>query len=321
VNNHLINTSYVQNGFNTVVLLKFNITFIKLKEAKNRIMNDVKKIPVISRCQIVTGKTVSIVADLNSIQLGDSKIYDFGSKSAFFCIISEQADELKLLSNEILDYLCEDYVFIDIYKNTAPFICIGISFAFVRDYIPSIFQLKAERIEEVLKKIKSEFTLKFSLFSYKYLEFHKDYNKTTFKFLFLQSYCLQFICDFLGYLEIEQYDDKNVKAQSLETKKIKEILQKVISELNKSSPTVQEMAIMADMSMSKFKVLFNNEFGESPHQHILGKKLILAKELLRTGNYSVSQVSYKFGFNHPSGFSRMFKHKFQCSPGEIVVNN
>ena len=81
------------------------------------------------------------------------------------------------------------------------------------------------------------------------------------------------------------------------------------------------MASMADMSVSKFKILFNNEFGESPHQHILGKKLILARELLQTGSYSVSQVSYKVGFNHPSGFTRLFKHKFQCPPSELISKN
>jgi AraC-like DNA-binding protein len=284
-------------------------------------MDDDKKMPVISRCQIVTGRADKNFEDLNSINFGDSKIYDFGSKSAFFCIISDKADELKLLSNEILDYLFDDYVFIDIYKNIAPYICIGISHACLGDYIPTIFDLNDEKIENVLKKIKVEFASTFSLFSYKYLEFHKDYNKSTFKALFLQSYCLQFICDFLGYLKIEQNDNKGMKPQSLEIKKIKEIIQKVISELYKTSPSVQEMASMADMSVSKFKILFNNEFGESPHQHILGKKLVIARELLRTGNYSVSQVSYKVGFNHPSGFTRLFKHKFQCSPSELILSS
>ena len=283
-------------------------------------MVDDKKMPVISRCQIVNGRAGKIFDNLNSINLGDSNIYDFGSKFSFFCIISDKSDELQLLSNEILDYLIDDYVFIDIYKNTAPYICIGISCACLGDYIPTIFHLNDNKIEDVLEKIKVEFTSTLSLFSYKYLEFHKDYYQSTFKALFLQSYCLQFICDFLGYLKVEQNDNKGMKTQSLETKKIKEILQKVISELYKTSPSVQEMASMADMSVSKFKVLFNNEYGESPHQHILGKRLIMARDLLRTGGYSVSQVSYKVGFNHPSGFTRLFKHKFQCSPSELIFN-
>ena len=284
-------------------------------------IHDDKKIPVISRCKIETGTSDKIFDNLNSIVLGKSKIYDFGSNSSFFCIISNNTDELKLLSNKLINYLSEDYLFIDIYKNTSPYLCIGISSTCLKSYIPTVCDLKDAAFDKILKKIKIEFTSKFSLFSFKYLEFHKDYNSSTFKFLFLQSYCLQFICDFLRYLEIEAYDNKSMKIQSLETKKIKEILQKVISEFHKTSPTVQQMASMADMSVSKFKILFNNEFAESPHRYILEKKLTIARELLQTGNYSVSQVSYKVGFNHPTGFTRLFKHKFQFSPSELISKN
>ena len=283
--------------------------------------HDNKKTPVIINCELVTGNLDKNFDDLNSIVIGESRVYDFGSNSSFFCTTSNQEYESKLLNKEILNYLYQDYLFINIYRNTSPYLCIGISYACLKSYIPTIFDLKDEAIEEILKKIKVEFTSKFSLFSYKYLEFHKNYNSSTFKYLFLQSYCLQFICDFLKYLEVELNDNETMKVQFLETKRIKEILQKVISELYKTSPTVQQMASMADMSVSKFKILFNNEFGESPHQHILGKKLILAQELLRTGSYSVSQVSYKVGFNHPSGFTRLFKHKFQCSPSELISRN
>jgi AraC-like DNA-binding protein len=131
---------------------------------------------------------------------------------------------------------------------------------------------------------------------------------------------LQFICDSQSYLKVKQNNIKSMNTQTLETQKVKEIIEKVISQVYKTSPSVHEMAKMADMSVSKFKILFNIEFEESPYQYILGEKLILARELLKTGRYSVSQVSYKVGFNHPSGFTRLFKHKFQCSPSELIFN-
>ena len=84
---------------------------------------------------------------------------------------------------------------------------------------------------------------------------------------------------------------------------------------------MKEMASMADMSVIKFKTLFNDEYKESPYHHILGKKLIMARELLQSGNYSASQVSYKVGFIHPSGFARLFKHKFKCTSIELILNN
>ena len=80
------------------------------------------------------------------------------------------------------------------------------------------------------------------------------------------------------------------------------------------------MAEMAGMSVTKFKVMFKETFGESPQQYILDKKLFLAKELLQTGQYSITEVSYKIGFTYPSGFTRVFKNKFQYPPSLIYTN-
>jgi len=109
-----------------------------------------------------------------------------------------------------------------------------------------------------------------------------------------------------------------MKVPSSETQKVKDTIQKIIPEVYKVCPTVQEMANMAEMSVSKFKIIFNHEFGETPHQYILARRLLMAHELLQTGSYSVSQVSYKVGFNHPSSFSRLFKHKFQYAPSKLI---
>lgn len=56
---------------------------------------------------------------------------------------------------------------------------------YLEDYIPAIFDLKDEKSDKVLKKIKVEFTSTCNILSYQYLEFYKDYNKSTFKSLIL----------------------------------------------------------------------------------------------------------------------------------------
>jgi AraC-like DNA-binding protein len=95
---------------------------------------------------------------------------------------------------------------------------------------------------------------------------------------------------------------------------------KITKNLSKRPPSINKMAEMAGMSVTKFKVMFKETFGESPHQYILDKKLFLAKELLQTGQYSITEVSYKIGFNYPSGFTRVFKNKFQYPPSLIYTN-
>jgi AraC-like DNA-binding protein len=66
---------------------------------------------------------------------------------------------------------------------------------------------------------------------------------------------------------------------------------------------------MAGMSESKFKKVFQEAFGQSPHQYILEKKLEYANELLKSGQYTLTQIAYKLGYNHTSGFTRLYKKK------------
>lgn len=100
-------------------------------------------------------------------------------------------------------------------------------------------------------------------------------------------------------------------------RKIEELKQYIITNIYKTPPTIEKMAYMVGMSPTKFKVYFKKYIGASPHQYILTVKLSKAFELLSTGQFSVSQVAYKVGFNHPASFSRFFKQKYSRSPSTI----
>jgi AraC-like DNA-binding protein len=91
----------------------------------------------------------------------------------------------------------------------------------------------------------------------------------------------------------------------------------VISNLHLPTPTVEEMAKKVNMSPSKFKLVFNQIYSCTPHQYFLNLKLKRACNTLHFTNLSVSEVSHKLGFNHPSGFSRFIKTKLGLSPLEF----
>ena len=84
--------------------------------------------------------------------------------------------------------------------------------------------------------------------------------------------------------------------------------------IHKTSPTLGEMATAADMSITKFKIIFKEVFGESPHQYILNLKLNQAQYLLKQHSLSISEVAYKVGFNHPSGLTRLFQNRLGVTP-------
>ena len=104
--------------------------------------------------------------------------------------------------------------------------------------------------------------------------------------------------------------------------------QKIVEELHKledwvllnshlPTPTIEEMAGKLNMSVSKFKLVFYELYTCSPHQYFLNIKLKKACNTLHFTELSVSEVSFKYGFNHPSGFSRFIKTKLGVSPLEL----
>jgi AraC-like DNA-binding protein len=54
----------------------------------------------------------------------------------------------------------------------------------------------------------------------------------------------------------------------------------------------------------------------SPRDYIISKKTELAKELLQSEKYSVTDVAISLGYSDIYQFSKMFKLKTGCNPSE-----
>lgn len=93
------------------------------------------------------------------------------------------------------------------------------------------------------------------------------------------------------------------------------------SSLHKSSPSLEEMAITTNMSVTKFKTIFKQVFEVSPHQYILNLKLNQAQYLLKQQCLSISEIAYKVGFNHPSALTRLFQNKLGLAPNRVLMRN
>ncbi|MES2517959.1 MAG: helix-turn-helix transcriptional regulator [Bacteroidota bacterium] len=103
--------------------------------------------------------------------------------------------------------------------------------------------------------------------------------------------------------------------------KIRQLGYSLKSNLHKSSPSLDDMAKMAEMSPTKFKTIFKEVLGMSPHQYILNLKLNHAQYLLKHQSLSVSEVAYKVGFNHPSALTRLFQSKLGVAPNMVLSRN
>ena len=81
--------------------------------------------------------------------------------------------------------------------------------------------------------------------------------------------------------------------------------------------SLEETAEIAGMTVRTLSTRFQKVMGKSVHQYQVDEKLEAAYGMLRTGRYTVKEVSLSLGFSDPYYFSRVFKARFGVSPSEI----
>ncbi|OXA99405.1 hypothetical protein B0A75_11385 [Flavobacterium oncorhynchi] len=81
-------------------------------------------------------------------------------------------------------------------------------------------------------------------------------------------------------------------------------------------PGIEFLAEQVHMSPSKYKKLFTKITGFSPGTFFSDSKLEHAKELLETGQYTVSEVSDKLNYANISYFAKRFSSKYGIFPKE-----
>jgi AraC family transcriptional regulator, transcriptional activator of pobA len=87
--------------------------------------------------------------------------------------------------------------------------------------------------------------------------------------------------------------------------------------VTKGLPSVQYIADTLNVSPSYLSNLLKSLTGQSTQQHIHDKLMEKAKEKLSTTDFSVSEIAYQLGFEHPQSFSKFFKTKTKLSPLEF----
>ena len=82
-------------------------------------------------------------------------------------------------------------------------------------------------------------------------------------------------------------------------------------------PTVQYIAETLNMSPNYLSGLLKALTGQSTQQHIHDQLIKTAKEKLSITNYSVSEIAYQLGFEHPQSFNKLFKRYTDMTPNSF----
>lgn len=78
--------------------------------------------------------------------------------------------------------------------------------------------------------------------------------------------------------------------------------------------SVTDLARAARLSPAHFSREFRREFGESPHQYLLTRRLERAAALLRSTDWSVAVICFAVGLNSVGSFTTSFKRMFGRTP-------
>ena len=81
--------------------------------------------------------------------------------------------------------------------------------------------------------------------------------------------------------------------------------------------TVEQLADMVCLSEDRFGHLFREGVGQPPLQYINTMRLRKALNMLKTNQYTVTEVADAVGFRDYNHFGRLFRKQYGCTPNEI----
>ncbi len=102
---------------------------------------------------------------------------------------------------------------------------------------------------------------------------------------------------------------------------IKKVMQWLEEHVADSEVTVDQMAAYVGMGRTSMYNKIKGLTGKSPVELIQDFRMEKATYYLKSGQFSVSETSYKVGFSDPGYFSRSFKKHFGISPADYIKQN
>jgi|TARA_B110000902_G_scaffold241406_1_gene291738 AraC-like DNA-binding protein len=81
-----------------------------------------------------------------------------------------------------------------------------------------------------------------------------------------------------------------------------------------SNISIEEYAFLANLSLSQFKLKFNQLFNESPRKHINRRRIEKGKVLIENTDLNIGEIAQEVGYDDQNYFTRLFKKKEGLTP-------
>lgn len=142
-----------------------------------------------------------------------------------------------------------------------------------------------------------------------------------FKNMFLESKALSLLLCFQKCYTENQPDCASCKflTKPVEKEKILKAKEIILSCLN-NPPTIPQLSLQIGINQCYLKKGFKELFGTTVYDFVQEQRMLKAKLLLTTTDFSVSQVADQIGFSSVSNFSSAFKKFAGVFPSELQQN-
>lgn len=104
----------------------------------------------------------------------------------------------------------------------------------------------------------------------------------------------------------------------LRLQQIQNALDRINNEFADRELTVHVLAAQCGVSDTYFRRIFHEHIGISPQEYIIRRKIHYAKQLLSSGQFSVSEIALMCGYSEQSHFSREFTKRTGVPPRDYA---
>ena len=132
--------------------------------------------------------------------------------------------------------------------------------------------------------------------------------------LFINSRVLRLLEGFLENILKRNMIEPMLSISSKDFESILKVEGLLLENYGEVFPKIEKLARIALMSESKLKKIYKQAFGMGLYEYYQKNRMHKAKELLNSGEYTVSQVGAMLGYHNLSNFSASFKKEFNQLP-------
>lgn len=141
-----------------------------------------------------------------------------------------------------------------------------------------------------------------------------NHEEATMPALYINSRVLRLLEGFLENMLKRNMAEPMLSISSKDFESILKIEGLLLENYGEVFPKIEKLARIALMSESKLKKIYKQAFGMGLYEYYQKNRMHKAKELLNSGEYTISQVGAMLGYQNLSNFSASFKKEFNQLP-------